>query len=625
MAEKGSIGGSLRAEVLISTLPENVRSLIGLQERSPLPFEVIGRDGHFLTCNGAFSDLIGYSQDELRSMTWTQITPPELYDLGHSMRKQISNGHLSRFETAYIRKDGSHIDVEIFPNRFLDEQGIPQYYYAFVADITDSRKVENALRQSEEKYRLLTETAEDFIYVIDRNLRVVFLNRSGAASIGKTPEEVIGQPLSSIFPQKTVEHFSRNLMAIFNSGRSIRDVHGFNFPNKDFWLHVKLTPILDDKGNVAQVIGISRDITDMKRMEHSLRESEQKHRNIVETANEGIWLLSTEYRTIFANRRMADMLGYTVEEMMGRRVTDFVYPEDIPADITRWEEAIRGERRQTEFRYRKKDGNPIWVQLNDTPYYENGRFVGMLGMFTDITERRRADDALKESRRQADLYVDLMGHDINNMNQIALGYLELAQDMLHLDDVEKEFLDRPMEVLKRSSRLIQNVKKLQKINQGGMVLEIVDLGEVLGDIMKIYSTVPGRRITICSELAPGIRVMASPLLTDVFSNLIDNAIKHSDSPDIKISITMTETFHGKNGYYRIYVDDNGPGIPDSQKERIFNRYGGDTVSLKGSGIGLHLARSLVESYGGHIWVEDRISGEPSKGSRFVVMLPTMKK
>jgi signal transduction histidine kinase len=217
-----------------------------------------------------------------------------------------------------------------------------------------------------------------------------------------------------------------------------------------------------------------------------------------------------------------------------------------------------------------------------------------------------------------------MGHDINNMNQIALGYLELAQDMLHLDGVEKEFLDRPMEVLKRSSRLIQNVRKLQKINMGDIGLVTVDLGEMLGEVVKIYSTMPGRRITISCEPAPGIRVMASPLLADVFSNLIDNAIKHSNSSEVRIGIGMAKTFLGDNWYYKIDVEDNGPGIPDIQKERIFNRYRADTVSLKGSGIGLHLVRSLVESFSGKIWVEDRVSGEPASGSRFVVLLPVIK-
>ena len=229
----------------------------------------------------------------------------------------------------------------------------------------------------------------------------------------------------------------------------------------------------------------------------------------------------------------------------------------------------------------------------------------------------------KRPRRRLKLYLDLMGHDINNMHQIALGYLELARDM-QPDVGQTEFLDKPIEVLQRSARLIKNVRKLQKLQEGVFQTEVVDVCEVLVDVQREFGAVPDKAVTLNLNGREHCHVRANELLHDVFANLVSNAIKHTgDRADIVVDLDVVKDDGGR--YCRVMVEDNGPGIPDDFKGKIFNRLLKGTDKAKGMGLGLYLVKSLVDSYGGRVWVEDRVPGDHTKGARFVVMLPVVEK
>jgi signal transduction histidine kinase len=214
-----------------------------------------------------------------------------------------------------------------------------------------------------------------------------------------------------------------------------------------------------------------------------------------------------------------------------------------------------------------------------------------------------------------------MGHDINNMHQIALGYLELAREIQPGKD-QIDFIDKSIEVLQRSTNLICNVRKLQKLHEGALQNRNVDVCRMLLDIQSEYGAMPGKVITLNLNGRGKCSVRANELLHDVYANLVNNAVKHTrDGTTIAISLDLIEDNGGH--YCRVAVEDNGPGIPDENKEKIFNRM--HLGSARGMGLGLYLVRTLINSYGGRVWVEDRILGDYSKGAKFVVMLPAVEK
>jgi len=234
--------------------------------------------------------------------------------------------------------------------------------------------------------------------------------------------------------------------------------------------------------------------------------------------------------------------------------------------------------------------------------------------------RKSSEEELCEARKQAELYMDLMGHDINNLNQVGIGYLEIALDTLKCDDEGRYLLQRPLESMQHSSQLIDNVRKLQRLQTEGRRPEPIDIGKLMAEVKTEYSVVPGRDVTIEYVPVPGCYVNASIQIKEAFRNLTANAIEHSTG-SVAVRMTIERKFEGVKPYYLIAVEDNGPGIPDLLKSKLFNRIGRGRARTRGSGLGLFLVRSLIEDADGSVWVEDRVTGDYTKGSRFVIILP----
>jgi signal transduction histidine kinase len=240
------------------------------------------------------------------------------------------------------------------------------------------------------------------------------------------------------------------------------------------------------------------------------------------------------------------------------------------------------------------------------------------GVISGGLKNKRACETIDDSKDQAEFYIDLLSHDINNMNQVAMGYLELAIEKVKDGKYDPVLFARSMAMIKNSSDLIENVRRVRKIKDEGSQQEILDLGNVLSDVVSQYSAVPGRDVIINYRSATGRMVMASPLLRDVFTNLVNNSIKHSKGP-VTLDLDVTNAV---NNFYMVVVADNGPGITDEMKTNIFDRFTGGYI-VKGTGLGLYLVKTLVESFNGSVWVEDRVPGDFSKGCKFIVMLPAV--
>jgi len=251
-----------------------------------------------------------------------------------------------------------------------------------------------------------------------------------------------------------------------------------------------------------------------------------------------------------------------------------------------------------------------------------GAISSYIAMMSDVTDSKNYEEKLRAAKNEAELYLDLMSHDINNMNMVALGFLEMALDRPDLSGEVRELISRPFDALGSSTSLIRNVKKLQWINDDGQKLHVIDLGPVLHDVAREYSNVPGRDITITENIQGDCKVMANGLLNDVFSNLIGNAIKHSKG-HITINIQMDKIKEDNGDYCRVRIEDDGPGIPDDKKVTLFisPQKGSPRAGCKG--LGLYLVKTLVEAYHGRVRVEDRLQGDSTKGSRFVVLLPAI--
>lgn len=261
----------------------------------------------------------------------------------------------------------------------------------------------------------------------------------------------------------------------------------------------------------------------------------------------------------------------------------------------------------------------------------------------DITARKLAEEAilrsnaalegdvrlrtseLERAKMEAELYLDVMSHDLLNINQALLGYLEIALDRFDKRGEDRDLLARPMELLQRSTDLISRVKKIQAIRRFEGNMEPKDPGKTISDVAERFQRVPGRSVEINYSPVTGCHVLANDLFPEIFTNIIENAIRHSDpGKPLEINIRVKAVTSGKKDYCVITIDDTGPGIPDDMKATLFNAGQPDRHKFSGHGIGLFLVRNLIEMHGGSIEVKDRVCGDYSKGTCFIVTLPAVR-
>jgi PAS domain S-box-containing protein len=226
-------------------------------------------------------------------------------------------------------------------------------------------------------------------------------------------------------------------------------------------------------------------------------------KQLLESTDEGIVGVDAGDYCTFINRSALKILGYSLDEFKGKNMHDIIRHSKPNGQPCTKEECCVIQSLKTGIGCRdsgdifwKKDGTPFPVEYSSYPVMENGKITGAVVTFVDITERKKAEDEVRDARKQAEMYVDLMGHDINNMNQTGISYLELAMEKIKLSDDDRVYLEKPLEALYNSSRLIDTVRKLQMVKVGAVKHEKVDMCEILQEVISLYAHVPGREVKV---------------------------------------------------------------------------------------------------------------------------------
>ncbi len=494
-----------------------------------------------------------------------------------------------------------------------------------VHDITERKRAEESLKFTQFSMDKFSDSAIWF----SSDGRLVYVNETACKSLGFSKEELLAMHIWDIDRDYTLEKFSEIWSQLkrqdgFPSLKpSISPRDGRVFP-------VEVTTCYITYGDKEYLISFDRDITERKRISEALRVSEEKLRSYYELPLIGMALTSPEKGWIQANDKICEILGYSREELMQTSWDNITHPDDLDKDLENFHKLIAGEIESytLEKRFIRKDGDIVdtEVSIGCVRNPDNSiRYIA--GLMRDITKRKQAEELLQDAKNQAELYLDLMGHDISNMHQIMLIQLEMALEMMEekgklgIDDIE--VIWTPLRTLERSVNLIKKVRKLGQVRSGNYSLVPVDLGPVLDEVVKEYSDSPGRDVTINYTPVCGQMVLANPLVKDVLNNLVDNAVRHTRDP-VMIGIDVCRIEHKGLPFCQISIEDNGNGITDDRKDLIFQRLIGGQTKVRGTGLGLYMVKALVESFKGSIKVEDRVEGDHSRGARFVVSLPAVE-
>jgi PAS domain S-box-containing protein len=369
-----------------------------------------------------------------------------------------------------------------------------------------------------------------------------------------------------------------------------------------------------------------------RRDAQALRESEARFRHLVEVMGEGMWVVDPQGMTTFVNRRMAEMLGYTPEEMVGRPLNAFMFEEEVPLSQRNLAQRREGIAAQHDFRFRKKDGSEIWTIVTGNPVLdEEKRVVSVLGIITDITERRQAEQAQLQSQKLESLGVLAGGiaHDFNNLLTAILGNINLAQMCIPPLSPAQPYLENLEKSVHRATALTRQM--LAYSGRGRFVVAPLDLNQAVDEMSHLLGVSISKKVALRFQLQPGLPALMAEAsqIQQVVMNLVTNASEAIGDREGIVSIrTGTQTFGEADlardfpgqpiepgTFLTLEVSDTGQGMTPEVQARIFEPF--FTTKFTGRGLGLSAMQGIVRGHKGGI----RVYSEVGKGTTFKLIFP----
>ncbi len=484
-----------------------------------------------------------------------------------------------------------------------------------------------ALRRAKAKeaeLELITGRTPVMLTRCDRQRRFVFVNRACAEFLAKRREDIIGRSLAEILGEQAFAAITPHVERVLR-GETVEFEMEIPYihPGRTL-VRAIYTPEVDERGEVVGWIASLRDVTEQRRAQQALRESEERFRVMADAAPVLIWLSGPDKLCTWFNQPWLEFTGRTLEQELGNGWAEGVHPEDLDRCLQTYVESFDARRPfSMEYRLKRHDGKYRWVLDRGVPRTSgSGEFAGYIGSCLDITERKQSEDALREADRRKDEFLATLAHELRN----PLAPVRNAVEILRLKgpptpelSMAREIIDRQM---RQMTRLIDDLMDVSRITRNRLELrrERIDLKTVVQialEASREQIEAAGHALTVTLPKQP-VLLQADPMrLAQVFANLLSNAAKFTP-PKGRIELAAERS----GNEVVVAVRDNGIGMPAETLPRIFEVFVQGEHSLErtrgGLGIGLTLVKQLLEMHGGRI--EARSAG-PGKGSEFIARLP----
>ena len=497
----------------------------------------------------------------------------------------------------------------------------------FGQDITDQKRVDGALVESETRYRAISELTSTYAYLThlrtDGTLVVEWVTGDFVQITGYTLEEIkkLGGPLTRIHPADRPVAVKRT-ERLLSGQPNISEFRIITKSGQTRWLRDYGRPIRDEARNrTIRVYGAAQDITDRKQAEQALRQSEERFRLVFEEGPLGMATFGVDGTLREANRALEQMLGYSPDELAGKPLTEITHPDDAAASMAVLKQVVEGalSRHTWEKRYLTVDGRVLWARVTTTVLHDHeGKMMCILSMIEDITQRKQTEQTLRRAERLASIGTLAAGiaHEINN----PLGAITLSVDAVILSEEQpnrNEILEVALENIRASAlrcgRIVKSV--LQFAREDMTQKRPGDLGEVARRARDMARSFAARRqvsirLEIDDEL-PEI-TMNTTEMGQVFVNLLSNAVQASP-PGECVAVRIEPSAEN----VQILIQDQGSGMTEEQVDRMFDPFYTSRTDQGGTGLGLSITYGIVQQHGGTIAVHSR----PGAGTTVTVTLP----
>ena len=377
-------------------------------------FVQVGMDGRIQEFNPAYPRMLGYDPEDLHTLTYLDITPSRwhAYEADILRSQTMVRGYSELYEKEYARKDGTIVPIELRTYLVRDAQGQPSAMWAIVRDITGRKKVEMALRESERRFRDLAENTSDLIWETDEQLRFTYMSQKIVDHLGYGPEDRVGRTLLDVIPREDSLRLGPFILSLMEQPRPFQNLE-YTALHQDGSVRIREAsgvPIYDSEGRHVGYRGVTRDITERRKAEDRLRDSEAKYRFVAEKMSDIVWTMDLNLRTTYVSPSVTTVLGYTPEERVLQeprdQLTEASYEHAtglLAGEMEReGQEGVDPERMiSMEVEYIHKDGSTVWMEnvisgIRD----EHGTLIGLHGVSRDITDRKRAEEQLLASEKK---------------------------------------------------------------------------------------------------------------------------------------------------------------------------------------------------------------------------------
>ncbi|MFO1320488.1 MAG: PAS domain S-box protein [Burkholderiales bacterium] len=593
------------------------------------PMLIADAEGRVVAGNPPCLRLFGYGQSDFVGLPVDALLPERFRRHHAQLRTAFAAAPAARpmaLSRAVfgLRKDGSEFaaDVSLSP---IDQGQV----LVSVHDVSDRLQAARALKDSEERYRLLVEQAVDGIFVSDASGLYRDVNSAGAAMLGYAQEEVVGLTIPDLVVESEHPRIDAELSKL-NAGHVARGEWRFRRKDGSIFVGEVVARRLPD-GNL---LGVLRDITARRETEEALRESETRFRAAFEQAAVGIAHLSPDGRWLRVNGTLCRMLGQEEATLRGARVADAIHPEHRAGELAHLARLASSPRDHAarEYRLLTASGAAIWVRVT-LSIVQHGDVQSdyFLAVVEDIRARKEAESVLRKLRGEmqnllerhiARQTAEAIAHDLNQPLVAVASYTEAAVRMLRGGNPDPERLMRALEgsaqQAQRAGRVVREL--LEYLHKGETTTQPVDLNEVVRHALALVESNGLDGFETVLDLDPQLRpVRANQVQVEkVLVNLINNSVEAMASAGLekrRIHIGIRTQQH--TGIAQVTVTDTGPGLDQRTAARIFEPF--FTTKPRGVGMGLSISRALIESQGGQLWLDT----DAGPGATFHFTLPLL--
>lgn len=593
----------------------------------------LDRAGNFTFVNQSMCRILGRTLDELIGLNFRDYLPEEAADTAFVVFNRVFElgVRAELVEIPVYQKDGTLRFIEVSIDLRTDSNGAGIGFRGMVRDTTARKEIEDSLRRSEEKYRTLLQTNNVGYIEMDLKGNITYCNDITESFTGYTRGELIGSNYTKLMSAEMAGEVFKTYHSVFRKEIAFGSADN-EIIRKDGaagYFETTISLVTDRAGNPKgfRVIGI--DITNRKQIEEALRESEERYRLVMENINDAVFICRLDGHLKYMSPSMARLSGYSADEMFNEHYLHYIRPDYRKRELDLYMKQVQEGIEVTvhEYPFMAKGDRTIWVGQTVRMVKNNEGEIEFFGVIRDISERKAAEEERHDLEEAKTRFFSNISHEIRTPLTLMLGPIESVLQGNYDGEVGGEFFENLHRNTLSLLKLVNNLLDFSKIEAGRMTMRVLE-GDIVsfarGYLTSMETVGKTRKIEMrFNSSADSIMLYFDPERLDkVFMNLLSNAFKFTEAGDV-ITITVSED----DDNCRVKVADTGEGIPEKSLGAIFERFNqADTASTRrhqGTGIGLALAKELVEMHGGTITAESRYIAEfpDNHGSIFTIALP----